>query len=62
MTVMFHDMHEDLDMKLGGRHLDFSHWWELVYADDTMLIRTRAREIDILIAAIEKHHQNIIWS
>lgn len=30
------------------------NWWEMIYADDTMLIGKRARELNILIAAIEK--------
>ena len=54
MTVMFHDIHEDLDVKLGARHLGFFHWWKLVCAGDTMLIGNRARKINLLIAAIEK--------
>ena len=28
--------------------------WELIYADDTMLIGKRAREVNIILAAIEK--------
>ena len=58
MTVMFHDIHTDLESKLSGRTQDFFEWWELVYADDTMLIGNGAREINILIAAIEKHLKN----
>ena len=29
--------------------------WELMYADDTMLVGTRAREINILLAEIGKN-------
>ena len=46
-TVILHDVHEYLNMKLGGRHLDFFSWWELVYVDDTMLIGNRASEINL---------------
>ena len=48
MTVMFNDIHNDLETKLGVHHLDHFYWWELIYADDTMLIGKRAREINLL--------------
>ena len=54
MTVMFHDIHSELESKLGANHLDHFIWWELVYADDTMLIGKRARVINLLLAATEK--------
>ena len=54
MTVIFSDIHEELESKIGAHHLDHFYWWELIYADDTMLIGKRAREINMLLAAIEK--------
>ena len=51
---MFHDIHEEIDGKLVGHTLDYCNWWELIYADDTMLVGHRAREINILLVAIEK--------
>ena len=60
MTVMFSDIHNDLENKLGANHLDHFIWWELIYADDTMFIGKRAREINLLLAAIEKLRQNTI--
>ena len=54
MTVIFSDIHEELESKIGSHHLDYFYWWELVYADETMLIGKRAREINMLLAAIEK--------
>ena len=54
MTVMFSDIHEELESKLGTHHLHHFYRWELIYADDTMLIGKRAREINMLLAAIEK--------
>jgi hypothetical protein len=51
---MFHDIHLEVEGKLLNHNLDFFNHWELIYADDTMLIGKRAREINILLAAIEK--------
>ena len=46
---MFSDIHEELENKIGAHHLDHFYWWELVYADDTMLIGKRDREINMLL-------------
>jgi len=53
MSVLFHDIHEDVDRKIDNHGLDHFNWWELIYADDTMLVGHRARELNILIKAIE---------
>ena len=37
----------------AGHEIDCINAWELLYADDTMLMGTRARELNILLAAIE---------
>ena len=52
MTVMFHDIHMRLDYTLAGRSFEGVNVWELLYADETMLIRKRARELNLLIQAI----------
>ena len=54
MTVIFYDIHLDVDHKIAGKGIDCFSMWELLYADDTMLIGKRARELNILIEAIEK--------
>ena len=55
MTVIFDDIHWEANSKLNFLNqfgpLDV---WELMYADDTMLVGTRAREINILLAGVEK--------
>jgi len=57
MSVLFSDVHLEVEGKLlGGTH-DYFNWWELIYADDTMLIGQRAREINILLAAIERESE-----
>jgi len=53
MTVMFDDIHTNVDRKIGGYQTDCFNYWELIYADDTMLIGNRARELNILLAEIE---------
>ena len=53
MTVMFDDIHTQVDHKIAGHQTDCFNYWELIYADDTMLIGNRARELNILLAAIE---------
>ena len=55
MSVMFKDIHTNIEHKLSHWGApDHMNWWEMIYADDTMLIGKRARELNILIAEIEK--------
>ena len=55
MSIMFKDIHDNIEHKLSAWGApDHMPWWEMIYADDTMLIRKRAREINRLIAEIEK--------
>ena len=51
VSVMFHDMYESTHDKLVGQTLDHCNWWELIYADDTLLVGDRARGINILLSA-----------
>ena len=54
MTVIFMDSHTEIDHKISGKSIEICrNLWELLYADDTMLIGTRAREINMLVKAIE---------
>ena len=55
MSIMFRDIHNNIEHKLshwGAR--DYMTWWGRIYANDTMLVGKRARELNILIAGIEK--------
>lgn len=64
MTVMFHDVHAEVDREISTiarLEQPLLNNWELIYADDTMLIGKRAREINIILAAIEKHLVNTIF-
>ena len=50
---MFHDIHERTWDRIAGKHIDCFSSWELLYADDTLLIGNRSRELNILLAEIE---------
>ena len=49
MSVIFADMLDDLLTKLFGSSFGNFGIWEVLYADDTMLIGHRARELNILL-------------
>ena len=52
------DIHTELDHRIHGKSLEIcDNLWELLYADDTMLIGTRARELNMLIKAIEEESE-----
>ena len=57
MTVLFHDVHEELVGKLNNAKFDFIDFMEILYADDTLLIGDNAKILNLLIAAIEKHSE-----
>ena len=48
MTVIFHDVHAEVDNKIAPYTGDCVGAWELLYADDTMVMGSRAREINII--------------
>ena len=61
MSILFKDIHNNIEHKLSHWGApDHMPWWEMIYADDTMLVGKRARELNILIAEIEKESSNII--
>jgi len=53
MTVVFHDVHQEVDHKIAPYSGDCTSAWELLYADDTMVMGSRAREINIILKQIE---------
>jgi len=53
MTVIFHDVHAEVDDSIRAYKIDVAPIWELLYADDTMIMGNRAREINILLKQIE---------
>ena len=53
MTTLFHDIHENDPQKLKENRVHGTNFDEIVYADDTMLIGTRARELNILLKDFE---------
>ena len=58
LTVLFMDIHTELDHEISAKSVDIcSNLWELLYADNTMLIGTRARELNMLIKAIEEESE-----
>ena len=54
MTVIFHDIHEEINNKIMGNQFYPYDFWELMYVDDTLIIGTRAREINIILKEVEK--------
>ena len=54
MTVLFHDVHKRLDRLIQVGKLNYFDYWELLYADDTLLVGKPAREINMLLHAIEE--------
>ena len=54
MTVLFHDVHQKVDHRIRIGQIEYFSHWELLYADDTLLLGKRAREINILLHAIEE--------
>ena len=53
MTVICHDIHAEVDDYIRAYKIDCAPVWELLYADDTIIIGNRAREINILLKQIE---------
>jgi len=53
MTVMFRDVHDELNMTRGT--LDPLNFTELLYADDTILITNNLNAMNRLLAKVEEH-------
>ena len=48
-------MHEELKGKLDWGFVDLINFMEIIYADDTLLVGKRAKELNLMLQAIEKH-------
>jgi hypothetical protein len=55
MSVLFHDVHRELEGKLEGGFVDLIDLMQIIYADDTLLVGKRAKEFNLMLKAIEKH-------
>ena len=53
MTVLFHDVHQKVDHRILIGQMEYFSHRELLYADVALLLGKRAREISILLHAIE---------
>ena len=56
-TVMFHDIHKEVDHKLNGLltgRVDGLDYSEILYADDTMLALKDTKSANTLLQAIER--------
>ena len=53
MTVIFHDVHKAVNHLISPYCNEVLHTWELLYADDTIVMGSRAREINIILKQIE---------
>ena len=53
------DIHTELDHNISGKSIEICNKiWEMLYAGDTMFIGTKARELKMLIKAIEEESEN----
>lgn len=57
-TVMFEDIHYDLDRNLAVQRVPGTSYDEVVYADDTICMGTDTRELNQLLKAIEEEGTN----
>jgi len=53
MTVVFHDVHAVVDDAIRPCESDCAPVWQLLYTEDTMIMGSRAREINIILKQIE---------
>ena len=54
MSVMFRDIHRDIDLSLISSRLDGINFTEVLYADDTFLVTRDARGMNSLLHMVEK--------
>lgn len=55
MTVLFFDIHSELGSKITPGMFELVNFTELLYADDTLLIGKRGKELNMLLESIGKH-------
>lgn len=53
MTVLFNEVHNDLDTMIRSERVDHINFTEILYADDTLLITKKASALNKFIAGIE---------
>ena len=53
MTALFHDVHKAVDHQTIPFQGECTNVWKLLYADDTMVMGNKAREINIILKQIE---------
>ena len=54
MTVMFKDIHDEIDVDICNCRLDRINFSEILYADDTLLVTKNTKGMNKLIHAIER--------
>eukprot|EP00969_Alexandrium_andersonii_P315201 13924680-Alexandrium_andersonii.AAC.1 len=54
LTAMFMDVHAEADYYVNVGRMDHFPHTEILYADDTMIVGKRAREVNLVLHAIEK--------
>ena len=55
MTVLFHDVKNEVGDRTMERCMDVVDFSNILYADDTFLVGKHSRELNRILAAIEKH-------
>ena len=55
MTILFHDVEEEVGKKTIERTMDLVDFSNILYADDTFLVGKHSRELNKILHAIEKH-------
>ena len=55
MTVLFHDVKNEVGDRTMERCMDVVDFSNILYADDIFLVDKHSRELDRILAAIEKH-------
>ena len=54
LTAMFHDIHDQIDRDIIAGRLDHFPYHEILYADDILIVGKRAREVNMILKAVEK--------
>ena len=55
MTALFRDVHEEVGEKCWTTAAQEAGPTELLYADDTLLVGSKAKPLNLLLKTIEKH-------
>ena len=60
MTVLFHDVLDELGDRVDRGKFDYINFMQILYADDTLLVGNDQRTLNLLIACIEQTFR-AIW-